>query len=111
MLTDPLHATIEADMRAAQKLLAKHKGRRAAVFDLPTSKGGGRGRLLEVGVISIFDYNTVEAVLLACAILVNLAGIMFDSSRFAGVNAALYMWVSTPAMNLSSRSNGDVFQE
>ncbi len=75
-------------MRAAQKLLAKHKGRRAAVFDLPAA---GKSRRLEVGMISIFDYNTVEAVLLACAILVNLAGIMFDSSRFAGPNAALYM--------------------
>ena len=32
----------------------------------------------------IFDYNTAEAVLLASALLVNLAGICFDSSRFVG---------------------------
>jgi hypothetical protein len=30
----------------------------------------------------IFDYNTAEAVLLSSAILINLAGICFDSSRF-----------------------------
>merc|ERR1711968_160769 len=29
-----------------------------------------------------FDYNTVEQVLLACAILVSLAGVMFESDRF-----------------------------
>jgi hypothetical protein len=34
----------------------------------------------------IFDYNTAEAVLLGSAILVNLAGICFDSSRFSGTN-------------------------
>jgi hypothetical protein len=31
----------------------------------------------------VFDYNTAEAVLLSSAILINLAGICFDSSRFA----------------------------
>ena len=29
-----------------------------------------------------WNYNTVEAVLLACAVLINLAGIMFESGRF-----------------------------
>jgi hypothetical protein len=29
------------------------------------------------------DYNTVESVLLACAVLVNLAGIMFESPLMA----------------------------
>jgi len=29
-----------------------------------------------------WDYNTVEACLLACAILVCLAGVMFESDRF-----------------------------
>ena len=33
----------------------------------------------------VFDYNTAEATLLASAILVNLAGICFDSSRFTAV--------------------------
>jgi len=31
----------------------------------------------------IFDYNTAEAVLLASCLLINLAGICFDSSRFS----------------------------
>ena len=35
-----------------------------------------------------FDYNTVEQVLLACAILVCLAGVMFESDRFQSVNAS-----------------------
>ena len=31
----------------------------------------------------LFNYNTVEATLLASAVLVNLAGVMFESNRFA----------------------------
>jgi len=41
-------------------------------------------------VMNVLDYNTVEAVLLCCAILVNLAGIMFDSARFQGDMAKYY---------------------
>jgi len=36
-----------------------------------------------------FDYNTSEAILLASAILISLAGICFDSSRFAGTSINL----------------------
>jgi hypothetical protein len=36
-----------------------------------------------------FDYNTSEAILLASAILISLAGICFDSSRFAGASINL----------------------
>ena len=35
-----------------------------------------------------FDYNTVEQVLLACAILVCLAGVMFESDRFQAKDAS-----------------------
>ena len=35
-----------------------------------------------------FDYNTVEQVLLACAILVCLAGVMFESDRFQSEDAS-----------------------
>jgi len=38
------------------------------------------------GLARFFDYNTVEAFMLSSAILINLAGIMFDSSRFSGDN-------------------------
>lgn len=37
-------------------------------------------------VLWIFDANTVEAILLGSAVLVNLSGVMFDSARFAGDN-------------------------
>lgn len=39
-------------------------------------------RLIEKAGVLLSDYNTVEQVLLACAILVNLAGIMLESGRF-----------------------------
>jgi hypothetical protein len=43
----------------------------------------GRATILRNKVASfIFDYNTAEAVLLASCLLINLAGICFDSSRF-----------------------------
>jgi hypothetical protein len=45
---------------------------------------------LDATVLSMFSYNTVESVMLGSAILINLAGIMFDSSRFAGDQFAIY---------------------
>ena len=33
-------------------------------------------------VLYVFDYNTVESILLGCAVLINLCGIMFSSGRF-----------------------------
>jgi len=52
----------------------------------------GRSVILKNGIANfIFDYNTAEAVLLSSAILVNLAGISFDSTRFAnGANKGEY---------------------
>ena len=52
----------------------------------------GRSVILKNGIANfIFDYNTAEAVLLSSAILVNLAGISFDSTRFAnGANKEEY---------------------
>jgi hypothetical protein len=37
-----------------------------------------------------WNYNTVEAVLLGCAVLVNLAGVMFESGRFDAEYAEYY---------------------
>jgi len=37
-----------------------------------------------------FDYNTVEQVLLSCAVLVCLSGVMFESNRFQAVDASGY---------------------
>jgi len=39
-----------------------------------------------------FDYNTVEQVLLACAIFVCVAGVMFESDRFANDITGRYDW-------------------
>jgi len=52
----------------------------------------GRSVILKNGIANfVFDYNTAEAVLLSSAILVNLAGISFDSTRFAnGANKGEY---------------------
>ena len=48
--------------------------------------GNGDGvELTAEGVANYFwDYNTVEMILLACSILVCLAGVMFESDRFVG---------------------------
>ena len=39
-----------------------------------------------------WDYNTVEQVLLACAILVALAGVMFESDRFQNDISGAFLW-------------------
>jgi hypothetical protein len=50
----------------------------------------GRHTILRNSVANfMFDYNTAEAVLLSSALLINLGGICFDSSRFAGAQIAL----------------------
>jgi len=82
VLTDPTHATIEAEMRAAERKFAKKSSVRAAVFDVTKRKFNAGQAIL----LAVFDYNTVEAVMLASAILVQLAGIVFDSSHFADIN-------------------------
>jgi len=47
----------------------------------------GRATILRSRIANfLFDYNTAEAVLLASAVLINLAGICFDSSEFSGAN-------------------------
>ena len=38
----------------------------------------------------LFDYNTIEMIYLACAIVICLCGIMLDSDHFRGANAAMY---------------------
>ena len=43
----------------------------------------------------LFDYNTIEMIYLACAIVVCLCGIMLDSEHFRGDNAAMYEYQRT----------------
>ena len=42
-----------------------------------------------------WDFNTVEQVLLSCAILVCLSGVMFESDRFSNDDANRYIWQRT----------------
>jgi hypothetical protein len=83
---DALHRTIQSDMAAVHA--SNNKTRKAA--------GGGLARgkeekmsAADVALHKVFDYNTVEAVLLGCCVLINLAGIMFNSGRFSGDLAAV----------------------
>lgn len=81
--TDPLHASIEADMRAVQKRNVRKRTRVTALSEVPK-------RPVSLAIMWTFDANTVEAVLLACCVLINLAGIMFDSGRFSGYLSTTY---------------------
>ena len=70
----PLYAKIEATIRTLMEdERRKHRKARSWLQNRPTRQ--------EVQQF-FWDYNTVEAVLLFCAVLVNLAGIMFESGRF-----------------------------
>ena len=76
---DPLHKKIAERIKAveAAKSVNKKTGSLKRL-DQYTAKKGTK-KALEY----FWDYNTVEAVLLACSILVCLAGVMFESDRFA----------------------------
>jgi hypothetical protein len=77
-LIDQVHARIEADMREAQKKNFRLR-KRANVFEkVGTNKINTLG---ETVLLTVFNPNTVEAVLLAACVLINLAGIMIDSKR------------------------------
>lgn len=96
--SDPLHAMVEADMRDAQARARKGGLRAPATFDPERlrQQGGRRltpSQLATVGLLAIFDANTVEAVLLASAILLCLSGIMFASDRFSQLLIQYYQAV------------------
>jgi len=88
-LTDPVHANIAADIRAyaRQNKVGMNLRRSNSFSTVAATARRSRG---DTAVLNTFDYNTVEAVLLACAVLVSLAGVMFDSNRFTGANAHYY---------------------
>lgn len=111
---DKLHGRIESAMKTQALLNGRSSSSesRAGVWSMsmPGASGGGRGGrgdlaaffaahrtggqvavlqgrsiILKHRALSImFDYNTAESALLASAVLVSLAGICFDSSRFSG---------------------------
>jgi len=78
---DKLHATIESDMRAVEKRNTRKRQKQNLFDNIVSRKTKDASALV---VLFIFDANTVESILLASAILVNLAGVMLDSKRFAG---------------------------
>jgi VCBS repeat-containing protein len=100
-----IHAAIEKVMRAVE---IRNAGRTGTTRNGMGGGAGGNGnrvgaasagearrRLLQgmaasYPLMRAFDYNTVEAIMLASAILINLAGIMFDSARFQGENLKYY---------------------
>jgi hypothetical protein len=89
-LTDPVHAMIASDMKAVAKQNKIGNVRRASTFDKLVKEAVTSRRMVDRVIFGIFDYNAVECVLLGCAILVNVAGIMFDSTRFNGATSAYY---------------------
>merc|ERR1711998_239818 len=93
------HTKIESHIAKAAEQ-AKEKRRRAhrkVLATLEQSDLKSKRDQLNQGSATeyFFDYNTVEAVLLCCAILVCLAGVMFDSSQFADDKAGRYEWQKT----------------
>jgi hypothetical protein len=106
-LTSPMHALVEADMRAAEKRNVK-KRHRTNLFELRNKRTAAQN-----AIFMVFDYNTAESIMLASAVLTVLAGedmrthnccmlhlpapinslpagIMFDSNRFAADNLMYY---------------------
>jgi len=51
---------------------------------------------IDSAVLSLLDYNTVEATMIASAILVCLSGLMFTSSRFTGALEGYYQCAVGP---------------
>jgi len=87
---DPLHRTIEADMRAVEKANTRNTKKQLSLTDTGRNDDSAKWSTATAALRKAFDYNTVEAVLLGCCILINLAGIMFDSARFQGELAQYY---------------------
>eukprot|EP01138_Halocafeteria_seosinensis_P004698 gb/GECG01004804.1/.p1 GENE.gb/GECG01004804.1/~~gb/GECG01004804.1/.p1 ORF type:complete len:2888 (+),score=298.40 gb/GECG01004804.1/:1-8664(+) len=81
---DPMHMQIQSviDATKAQNLKEAHKsyGWEAQQARMQSKRDDYRVSLRVIHYLT--DFNTVEAILLSCAILVNLFGIMFLSSRF-----------------------------
>lgn len=79
-LTSTLHARLRRKLAAVE---ARGRKRTRANIMTPTGKIDAKA-LLGVLMMGLFNYNTVEQVLLASAIVVCLLGILFASSGVAG---------------------------
>ncbi|RYY38983.1 hypothetical protein EON62_00085, partial [archaeon] len=95
-LTERKYQLIDAEVRAALKNGEKNGRRRkvgfgAVVSELKAQRAQRAESLATAGLLYIFDYNTVETVLLSSSVLLLLAGIMFDSSRFSSAFSSYYV--------------------
>jgi hypothetical protein len=95
---DSIHMRIRQNVntvQASQEMNKRDKARRTQQR-LSTVFGPKKDSDKQPAAItSFFDYNTVELVLLFCAVLVCLAGVMFESDRFKatdGAGSLRYMW-------------------
>jgi hypothetical protein len=67
------------------------RGRRISTDTFSGARVGGTGKVVFTSAATFFfNYNTLESVLLGCAVLVNLAGIMFESK----VGTSAPCWLS-----------------
>jgi hypothetical protein len=88
-----VHVRIAASIkRALEEKDARRYKRGVKAYDLNTSHTNLRkhntvGRYNNTKEY-FFDYNTVEQILLSCAVLVCLAGVMFESDRFQAQDAS-----------------------
>ena len=95
---DPEHIRIEESIKAAFAYVQRKSdisGRRHKVSDVEFSDSGNLIHRVGIGKHKqkyFWDYNTVEQILLACAILVCLSGIMFESDRFKNDKFGKFSW-------------------
>ena len=89
VLRDHQRRAVEDGPGSTHALLAQNLGNISlrdkkvtrSVFGMSSRQVAAR-RAAEQAASFIWNYNTVEAVLLCCAVLVNLSGIMFESGQF-----------------------------
>ena len=89
---DPYHRRMKPIMEAAIAVRDKHRANAAIKKKQNALRrwggsgvGSNRARLgmkIEDNADYFWDYNTIEATLLACAVFVCLSGVMFESSQF-----------------------------
>ena len=57
-----------------------------------SKRGGDNGHKIKAEKVYFFDYNTVETVLLGCAVIVCLSGVMFENERFVSGERTDVLW-------------------
>ena len=93
---DEQHVRIRERIRAAREYAKTHtRGANAkndVKFGMGIVESSRIGKKIKSTREYFWDYNTVEQVLLASAILVALAGVMFESDRFQYDDSGRFSW-------------------